>query len=95
MSPAKRTPPPADCAQCGDPIPPQARACPGCGADERTGWRETSLYDGLDLPDDPDNAPPEQSASRRDGVTGLRWYWGVTLIAVLIVLALGALGLTP
>lgn len=46
-----RPTPPEECANCGEPIPRNARACPGCGADERTGWRETSIYDGLDLPE--------------------------------------------
>lgn len=39
------------CANCGAAIPPKALACPSCGADERTGWREASVYDGVDLPD--------------------------------------------
>ncbi len=44
--------PPAECANCGTAIPRAARACPGCGADERTGWRDNDAtrYDGLDLP---------------------------------------------
>ena len=45
-------PPPEECANCGAVIPRGAKACPECGADERTGWRETSGYDGLDLPDE-------------------------------------------
>jgi len=82
--------PPAECAQCGADIPPRARACPECGADERTGWRERSIYDGLDLPepDTDDSAPP---SSRRSG--RLAWYWVVTLIALLLLLVLAALGL--
>lgn len=33
-------------------MPPKAKACPHCGADERSGWDEDSArYDGLDLPD--------------------------------------------
>ena len=45
--------PPAECPVCGDPVPRSAKACPGCGADERSGWDEdASLYDGLDLPDE-------------------------------------------
>ena len=42
---------PAECANCGAAIPRRARACPECGADERTGWRENDAtrYDGLDL----------------------------------------------
>ncbi|MEI6862071.1 MAG: zinc-ribbon domain-containing protein, partial [Verrucomicrobiota bacterium] len=43
--------PPDVCANCGADIPRSAYACPECGADERTGWRETSPEDGLDLPE--------------------------------------------
>jgi hypothetical protein len=43
---------PAFCAVCGAAIPAQARACPGCGADERTGWSESTESDALDLPDE-------------------------------------------
>ena len=31
---------PEHCAVCGAAVPPKALACPACGADERTGWRE-------------------------------------------------------
>jgi len=48
----KTTRPPAHCAVCGADIPPQAKACPECGADERTGWREPDAADGLDLPEE-------------------------------------------
>lgn len=45
--------PPAECPVCGEAVPRKARACPGCGADERSGWNEdATLYDGLDLPDE-------------------------------------------
>lgn len=90
---ATRPPPPAECAQCGAAIPRQARACPECGADERTGWRETSLYDGLDLPDEAwadDSSPREPSPHR---VNGIAWYWWCVGVAVLLVFALGALAL--
>jgi hypothetical protein len=44
--------PPAECPVCGEAVPHGARACPGCGADERSGWDEDATrYDGLDLPD--------------------------------------------
>jgi hypothetical protein len=33
-------------------VPPDALACPGCGADHDTGWNEeATAADGLDLPD--------------------------------------------
>ncbi len=85
--------PPTECAQCGADIPPRARACPGCGADERTGWREPSVYDGLNLPDDEtdDDARSAPRSSRpRDR---LAWYWVLTIIAVLLLLIVSALGL--
>jgi hypothetical protein len=85
--------PPDDCAQCGAAIPPRARACPGCGADERTGWREPSVYDGLNLPDDEtdDDARSAPRSSRpRDR---LAWYWVLTIVAVLLLLIVSALGL--
>ena len=44
---------PTECPVCGETVPRSAKACPGCGADERSGWDEdASLYDGLDLPDE-------------------------------------------
>lgn len=86
--------PPPECAQCGAAIPPQARACPACGADERTGWRETSIYDGLDLPDsagsETDTIPPGMRDRR---VNGMPWYWWCIAVGVLLAFALGALAL--
>lgn len=85
--------PPTECTQCGADIPPRARACPGCGADERTGWREPSVYDGLNLPDDEtdDDARSAPRSSRpRDR---LAWYWVLTIVAVLLLLIVSALGL--
>jgi len=84
--------PPEFCANCGAAIPPGARACPECGADERTGWREDSVYDGLDLPDEAGDAaapgPP-----RLRGRHALPWYWLAAALLVVIVLALQALRL--
>jgi predicted nucleic acid-binding Zn ribbon protein len=90
---ADRRPPPEECANCGAAIPRHARACPECGADERTGWRETSLYDGLDLPDEAWHDTPGEPADRaaqppRARLNGIAWYWwlaGVLLLAVLIM----------
>lgn len=77
-------PPPDECAQCGAALPRTARACPGCGADERTGWREVDIYDGLDLPET-DEAVPAGRRPRK--VNGVAWYWwliGVLLLALLL-----------
>jgi hypothetical protein len=79
--------PPEECANCGAAIPRKARACPHCGADERTGWRETSVYDGLNLPDsayDDGPRPPRRQ--------GLAWYWIVAIVAGIIVSLFFSLG---
>ncbi|MBL9199441.1 MAG: zinc ribbon domain-containing protein [Opitutaceae bacterium] len=59
--------PPAECANCGASIPRAARACPECGADERSGWRdnEATRYDGLDLPETAFDEPAARPAPRR------------------------------
>jgi hypothetical protein len=46
-----------DCPNCGAEVPIKAKSCPDCGSDEKTGWSEDTMYDGLDLPvyDDPDS----------------------------------------
>ena len=88
-----RSAPPSECANCGTEIPPRAHACPECGADERTGWREPSVYDGLNLPDDEtddDTRSAPRSSRPRDR---LAWYWVLTIIAVLLLLIVSALGL--
>ena len=45
-----------DCPNCGAEVPAKAKSCPDCGSDEKTGWSEDTMYDGLDLPafDEPD-----------------------------------------
>jgi hypothetical protein len=40
------------CPVCGEDVPAKAKACPHCGACEKSGWNEeASGADGLDLPD--------------------------------------------
>ncbi len=84
---------PPECANCGADIPAGALSCPECGADERTGWRETDLYDGLDLP--PEAWGEEAPRPRPDGgqVGGLPWYWWATGFFLLLALGMTFLGL--
>lgn len=92
--PEPRTPP--TCAQCGADIPGGARACPECGADERTGWREVSVYDGLELPEDAWDDHKRAGGDRRvpdRRVNGIRWYWWCIAVAVLLSFGLAVLGL--
>ena len=94
---SKPLPPPEECAQCGADIPRKARACPECGADERTGWRETSPYDGIDLPEsafeesENDNGGMKSPVLRPIG--GVAWYWWAVGLLLILILGLSALGL--
>jgi len=77
---------PDTCPVCGTDVPPNARACPHCGADERSGWNEDDTrYDGLDLPDEAfaDDKPPVRRASPT--------LWVVVAIVLLVLLAGGVM----
>ena len=87
--------PPDECANCGASLRRDARACPECGADERSGWRAESIYDGIDLPEgayaeDGEAKPDAGKAPRR--VNGVAWYWWCVGLAVVVLFALGVLG---
>jgi predicted nucleic acid-binding Zn ribbon protein len=88
-------PPPTECANCGAPIPRGAKACPECGADERTGWRETSIYDGLDLPAGAFESETAEASPRRARrrVNGIAWYWWLAALLLIALLISGALAL--
>ena len=69
-------------------MPPKARACPECGADERTGWSEAARTDGLGLPDenfDYDDFVKREFGDKRPVPRGIHWFWWV--IALLVVAA--------
>ncbi len=95
----RRVPPPSECANCGATIPRTAKACPECGADERTGWRENddTRYDGLDLPEeafaDSDAASETKPRPPVARVNGVPWYWWCVGVALLLSLIAWALGL--
>ncbi|OHE78240.1 MAG: hypothetical protein A3G75_06960 [Verrucomicrobia bacterium RIFCSPLOWO2_12_FULL_64_8] len=91
-------PPPDECAQCGAIIPRGAMACPECGADERTGWREVSVHDGLDLPEPAYEDAATPPKSRDFGYVhargaGPKWYWVVGGLLALVLFVMSVLGL--
>jgi hypothetical protein len=69
-------------------------ACPECGADPNSGWREDiDAYDGLNLPDDDFNYDDfvKQEFGARIKPAGLKLVWwiaGMVLIAALILMYL-------
>jgi hypothetical protein len=76
---------PAVCPVCGEDVPRGALACPECGADHNSGWREDAAsYDGVDLPDEFDY---DEFARREFGSSpkpvGTSRIWWITAIVVL------------
>lgn len=80
---------PEVCPVCGEDVPRGSLACPQCGADHRSGWREESgTYDGVDVPDesfDYDAFVREEfgGATKPSGLHPVWWITGVILIAAL------------
>lgn len=76
--------PPSECPVCGEHVPRGAAACPGCGADERTGWNEEATrYDGIDLPDPAFADEDTAAVARRKHSQGL---WLVAAVGLLVLL---------
>jgi len=87
-----RPPTPPECPVCGEEVPRGALACPECGADHRSGWREDAgTYDGVDIPDgnfDYDEFV-RQEFTRSPKPSGLRpvwWITGLVLLGAFVVL---------
>jgi hypothetical protein len=78
---------PETCPVCGESVPRGARACPGCGADERSGWNEEATrYDGLDLPQEAFADENTERAARSKHGRGL---WIAVAAGLLVLLIFG------
>jgi hypothetical protein len=80
MSAAEKKHAPEECPVCGAKVPPGAKACPECGADERSGWNEEETrYDGLDLPEenftDREERLEDEGLKRRVTPKGVSLFW--------------------
>ena len=77
---------PEICPVCGEDVPLRALACPECGADHNSGWREgTDIHDGVDLPDEDFNY--EDFVKKEFGASGkppgVKLIWWITAIIIL------------
>jgi len=79
---------PEVCPNCGAAVPRKAKACPGCGADETTGWSEAAYADNLGLPDesfDYDQFVKEEFGSRSPKPRGVHWVWWLTAMLLVVL----------
>lgn len=85
--PGRRRPtPPEVCPVCGEDVPRNALACPECGADHNSGWREDADADALDLPDEEFDYDDfvEREFGRGARPRGIRPIWWITAIVLLV-----------
>ncbi|HEX7618060.1 MAG TPA: zinc ribbon domain-containing protein [Verrucomicrobiae bacterium] len=77
------------CPNCGAEVPRNAKACPECGSDEKTGWSEKACADNLGLPDeefDYDKFVKEEFDSSQAKPRGIAWlWWAIALVAAILV----------
>jgi hypothetical protein len=87
--------PPENCPNCGAEVPAHAKACPACGADEKTGWSEEAAVGGLDLPDesfDYDDFVEREFGKKKALPHGISWFWWLVAIALAVLFVAGLIG---
>ena len=88
---------PEVCPVCGEDVPRGSVACPECGADHNSGWREDAdTYEAVDLPDedfDYDGFVRQEfgSGSRPNGAKTVWWITAIIVFAAFVVLYLFAI----
>ena len=84
------------CPVCGEDVPRSSLACPECGADHNSGWREDAdTYDAVDVPNEDFNydefiRKEFGSALKPAGVKIGWWIAAIVLIVILLMIYLYA-----
>ena len=82
---------PEVCPVCGEDVRRSALACPQCGADHKSGWREDAdSYDGVDLQEHDFNygkfvKQEFGSQAKPAGLTTIWWIVGIALIIAFVL----------
>lgn len=86
--------PPGECPACGEFVPEGYLACPHCGADAQSGWKEEAATDGLDLPDDSFNYDEfiQEEFGQVPKRSQLKPIWWITALVLLVVFIVSMLG---
>ena len=87
--PRNSTPP--VCPNCRADVPPRALACPKCGSDHSTGWREYGYNGGADSQED--DFDYNESFKKEFGSnaipTNVKPIWWITGIVLLVLVVIG------
>jgi hypothetical protein len=81
---------PEVCPVCGEDVPRGALACPECGADHNSGWREDAApYDAVDLPDEFDYEEFTRnefgSSPKPRGISAIWWITAIVLLVLTLL----------
>lgn len=81
--------PPDVCPVCHEDVPPKSLACPSCGADFNSGWKEDASMIG-DLGDPEDDFDYDEFLQNEFGSEkkpkGIKWLWWLTAILLSAIL---------
>ena len=77
---------PETCPNCGAEVPPDAVACPECGADDETGWNDRAQTQRLGISDPDDFSAEEYLRNEVDTPVDRprSLFWWAVAVAVLI-----------
>lgn len=81
---------PDTCPVCGEAVPPSALACPECGADHNSGWRDDA--DSIDATGEDDGFDYDEFVEKEFGSSprphGISPVWWITAIVLLVAFVL-------
>jgi hypothetical protein len=77
------------CPNCGADLPGNAKFCPECGSDDKTGWSEDTYLDGVSLPGEDDGGEDTPTGT----LDKSRPIWVVAAVVLLAAAALFLLGI--
>ena len=80
---------PEICPNCGEEVPPKAKACPGCGACEETGWSDEARAEAAGIPSD--EFDYDEFVQREfEGKKAKRKFGGLWVVTAIVLLGLFA-----
>jgi hypothetical protein len=83
---------PEFCPNCAEAVPPGSLACPSCGSDHESGWKEEAAYSSAGIPEDDDfnyDEYLEREFNRSPVPRGIKPIWWVTALILLALIILG------
>lgn len=75
------------CPICGEVVQLGSLACPGCGADDETGWSEAAEYDDLGLDDEAFGDPPPKPTRQVNQA-----FTVMTVVLVIVIFVVWVIG---